>query len=190
MPKLPSEEIPYTEEEQSFLNQYHKDLKYIKKQPEEALQALYEQAADGVDAAKKTLTEHYMEHVLEIAKGYAHQGLMIQDLVQEGNLGLMIGVDTLGLKEPELSCESHLDNEIHNMIRLALDEQAGSRSTEEQVTEKLNKLADSITELTEDLGRQITAEELSMYLDIPMEEIEELLRIAGENIEMAEEESE
>ena len=190
MPKMNTEEIPYTEEEQQFLNQYKKDMLYIKKQSDEHLPILFGQAADGDDAAKKTLIEHYMDRVLEIAKEYAHQGLLIQDLAQEGNLGLMIGVDTLGLKEAQMSCEAYLENEVHRAIRMALDEQEGSQSTEEQVTEKLNKLADSITELTEDMGRQITPDELSMYLDMPLEEIEDLLRIAGENIEMAEEKSE
>lgn len=185
MPAIPREEIPYTEEEQEFLNQYKKDMRYVKKQSPDALASLFDHAADGEDMAKKMLIEHYMDRVLAVAKEYAHQGLLIQDLVQEGNLGLMIGVDTLGLKDADISCEAHLENEVHRAIRMALDEQNGSRDTEEQVTEKLNKLADSITELTEDLGRQITPEELSMYLDMPLEEIEDLLRIAGENIEMA-----
>ena len=190
LPEIPTEEIPYTEEEQAFLNQYKKDMRYVKKQSEEKLAALYEQAADGEDSAKRALIEHCMERVLAIAKEYAHQGLLLQDLVQEGNLGLMIGVDTLGLKDAEVSYEVYLDNEIHRAVRMALDEQNGSKSTEEQVTEKLNRLADSITELTGELGRQITPEELSMYLDIPLQEIEDLLRIAGESIEMAEAEIE
>ncbi len=184
--RMDTEEIPYTEEEQAFLNQYKKDMLYVKKQPDEKLPILFEQAADGKEWSKKALTEHYMSRAFDIAKEYAHQGLLIQDLVQEGNLGLMVGVDTLGLKEAEMSCEAYLENEIHRAIRMALDEQNGSKSTEEHVTEKLNKLADSITELTEDMGRQITPEELSMYLDMPLQEIEDLLRIAGENIEMAE----
>ncbi|MDE6961515.1 MAG: hypothetical protein K2P27_11735 [Lachnospiraceae bacterium] len=55
------------------------------------------------------------------------------------------------------------------------------------MTERLNRMADSITELTRELGRQITPEELALYLDTPLEEIEDLLRIAGEHIEMAKE---
>lgn len=176
------EETPYTEEEQEFLRQYQKELKYIRRQSEERLSELFLQAADGEAQAKKLLTEHYMELVLKLAKEYAHQGLLIQDLVQEGNLGLMIGMDTLGLMEEGLTWEAHLENEIHRAIRMALDEQEGEKSTGEQVTEKLNKLADSITELTEDLGRDITPDELSVYLDMPLEEIEDLLRIAGENV--------
>lgn len=185
LPKLQVEEAPYTDEEQEFLKQYQKELRFIHRQKEEALPALFEQAADGADEAKKVLTEHYMDRVLSLAKEYAHQGLLIQDLVQEGNLGLMVGIDTLGLIEEGVTWENHLENEIHRAIRLALDEQEGSKSTGEQITEKLNKLADSITELTEELGRQITPDELAIYLDMPLEEIEDLLRIAGETIEMA-----
>lgn len=185
MPAVQAEKQPYTREEQEFLNQYKKDMKTMKKQPEELLPKLLEGAADGETHAKQALTEHYMAKVLPIAEEYAHQGLLIQDLVQEGNLGLMIGIDTLGLMEEGLTWEAHLEQEIRRAIRAALDEQEGVRSTGEQVTEKLNKLADSITELTEELGRQVTPDELSVYLDLPLEELEDLLRIAGETIELA-----
>ena len=45
-------------------------------------------------------------------------------------------------------------------------------------------MADAISELTEDLGRQVSPDELSLYLDMSLEEIEDLLRIAGETIEV------
>lgn len=184
MPQI-SEEQAYTEEEKEFLKQYRKDMRYVSKQPGEKLPELFSAAADGEARAKKVLTEHYMERAFELAGEYAHQGLMIQDLVQEASLGLMVGIDTLGLIEEGLSWEAHLEREIRRAVRDALDEQAGEKSIGEQVADKLNKLADSITELTEELGREVTAEELSIFLNIPPEEIEELLKIAGENIETA-----
>lgn len=187
LPDVRVEEQPYTEEEKEFLEQYKKDMYLVRKQPENVLPSLADRASDGDEQAKKLLTEHCMDRVLPIAGEYAHRGLLIQDLVQEGNLGLMIGVDTLGLREESQSWEVYLEHEIRRTIRTALDEQAGSDSTGEQITEKLNLLADSITELTEDMGRQVTPEELSLYLDMPLEEIEDLLRIAGENIELADE---
>ncbi len=186
LPLIQVEEKPYTQEEQDFLRKYKQDLQHVRKLRAEEIAALTERAADGEQQARELLTEHCMERVLPVAKIYAHRGLLIQDLVQEGNLGLMIGLHTLGLKEEELSLEAHLDREIHRAIRAALDEQAGSKNMGEQITVKLNRLADSIRELTEDLGRQVTPEELSLYLDLPMEEIENLLWIAGENIELAE----
>ena len=126
-----------------------------------------------------------MNWVLEIAEDYAHRGMMIQDLIQEGNIGLLIGLDTLGLMEEGLTSEEHLEKEILHAIRSALDEQEGEKSTGDEITEKLNKMADAISELTEDLGRQVSPDELSLYLDMSLEEIEDLLRIAGETIEVA-----
>lgn len=187
LPAVSPKEQPYTEEEKAFLEQYRKDMRLLRKQPEDLLASLAAGASDGDEQAKKLLTEHCMDRVLPMAEEYAHRGLLLPDLVQEGSLGLLVGVDTLGLKEEAQSWEAYLEHEIRRAIRTALDEQAGSDSTGEQITEKLNRLADSITELTEDMGRQITPEELSMYLDMPLEEIEGLLRVAGENIEMADE---
>ena len=108
-----------------------------------------------------------------------------EDLIQEGNIGLLIGLDTLGLMEEGLTSEEHLEKEIRHAIRSALDEQEGEKSTGDEITEKLNKMADAISELTEDLGRQVSPDELSLYLDMSLEEIEDLLRIAGETIEVA-----
>lgn len=183
--ELPEEEQkPYTEEEEEFLAQYRKELKAARRQPEEQLALLWQQVQDGEQNARELLAEHYMETVLAVAEEYAHQGILIQDLVQEGSLGLLMGLSSFE-QLAELGPEKHLEREIRKSIRQAMEEQNGESSVGEEVTRKLNRLADSITELTEDLGRQITPDELSIYLEMPLEEIEDLLRIAGDTIEMA-----
>lgn len=183
--ELPEEEQkPYTEEEEEFLVQYRKELKSARRQPEDRLEILWQQVKQGERAAREVLAEHYMEKVLAVAEEYAHQGILIQDLVQEGSLGLLMGLNSFGQPE-DLEPEEHLEREIRKSIRQAMEEQNGESSVGEEVTRKLNRLADSITELTEDLGRQITPDELSVYLEMPLEEIEDLLRIAGDTIEMA-----
>ena len=183
--ELPEEEQkPYTEEEEEFLVQYRKELKSARRQPEDRLEILWQQVKQGERAARELLAEHYMEKVLAVAEEYAHQGILIQDLVQEGSLGLLMGLNSFGRSE-DLEPEEHLEREIRKSIRQAMEEQNGESSVGEEVTRKLNRLADSITELTEDLGRQITPDELSVYLEMPLEEIEDLLRIAGDTIEMA-----
>ena len=148
------------------------------------MEILWQQVKQGERAARELLAEHYMEKVLAVAEEYAHQGILIQDLVQEGSLGLLMGLNSFGQPE-DLEPEEHLEREIRKSIRQAMEEQNGESSVGEEVTRKLNRLADSITELTEDLGRQITPDELSVYLEMPLEEIEDLLRIAGDTIEMA-----
>lgn len=178
------EQQPYTEEEEEFLAQYRKELKAARRQPEDRLALLWQQVQQGEKAARELLAEHYMEKVLAVAEEYAHQGILIQDLVQEGSLGLLMGLSSFEQLE-NLEPEEHLEREIRKSIRQAMEEQNGESSVGEEVTRKLNRLADSITELTEDLGRQITPDELSVYLEMPLEEIEDLLRIAGDTIEMA-----
>ena len=170
LPKV--EDTPYSQEEQEFLKQYEKDRKAFRQCAEEEKAGLFAKAADGDVQAKHRLAEHYMNWVLEIAEDYAHRGMMI-------------GLDTLGLMEKGLTSEEHLEKEIRHAIRSALDEQEGEKSTGDEITEKLNKMADAISELTEDLGRQVSPDELSLYLDMSLEEIEDLLRIAGETIEVA-----
>ncbi|MCC8162433.1 MAG: hypothetical protein LIO86_04510 [Lachnospiraceae bacterium] len=182
--ELPKAEAqPYTEEEEAFLRQYRKDMKAVRHVTEEELTGLFTRAAGGDAAAQHLLAEHYMDRVLVIAEDYAHRGLLIQDLIQEGNLGLLLGLGMLPAAPEVSGCEEYLEHEIHRAMRAALDVQEGNRSLGEEVVEKLNKLADSITELNEDLGRQVTPDELSFYLDMPLEEIERLLKIAGEDIE-------
>ena len=178
------EQEPYTEEEEEFLEQYRKDMKSMRRQTEEALQELFSAALAGEQEAIRLLTEHYMEKVLAVAEEYAHRGMLIQDLIQEGNIGLLMGLHGAADAEHGELTEDYLEREIRKTIRAAMDEQGGETRVGEEVTGKLNKLADSITELTEDLGREVSPEELSVFLDMPLDEIEDLLRIAGDTIEV------
>ena len=167
------EQEPYTEEEEEFLEQYRKDMKSMRRQTEEVLQELFSAALAGEQEAIRLLTEEY-----------AHRGMLIQDLIQEGNIGLLMGLHGAADAEHGELTEDYLEREIRKTIRAAMDEQSGETRVGEEVTGKLNKLADSITELTEDLGREVSPEELSVFLDMPLDEIEDLLRIAGDTIEV------
>ena len=182
---LPEQEKePYTQEEEEFLEQYRKDMQLVARQEKDVLEGLFRAAKDGEQEAVHRLSEYYMEKVLMVAEEYAHRGMLIQDLIQEGNIGLLMGLHALSELEAEESPEEYLEREIRKSIRLAMEEQNGETRVGAEVTDKLNKLADSITELTEDLGREVSPEELSVFLDMPLEEIEDLLRIAGDTIEV------
>jgi len=179
------EEIPYTREELEFLKSYQTDLKAFKPLSEAEMEKLFEKVEDGDDLAKSKVTEQLLSQVLLQAKEYHGQGLPLEDLVQEGNIGLMLSLEALGLREEGVTAREYICGEIDRAMELALEEAQSVRRSGNEIVDKINRLSDSIQQLTEDLERQVTVEELSAFLDMSVEEIEDILSLAGDDIEMA-----
>lgn len=177
-----AEEIPYTKEELNFLQTYQEDLKAFPQLEEKALDALLAQVEEGNDLAKAQATEQFLSKVLELAKAYHGQGLPLEDLVQEGNIGMMLSMETLGLRESNQSASAYIQAEIKQAIEDALEETETVRNAGNQLADKVNKLSDTILQLTEELERQVTIEEVSAFLDMSIDEIEDILKLAGDEM--------
>ena len=169
-----------TPEEQEFLDQYRKELEYIVSLEEEELLELCRAAEEGDGGAKARLTEQLLPEVIQAARGLAGQGLPLGDLVQEGNIGLMLAMETLGLREEGQTPLDYLKQEIRTAVLQALEEQQTERQAGSLLAERLNHLRDGIKKLSDELERKVSLEELSMFMDMPVEEIEDLLKLAGE----------
>lgn len=170
-----------SEEEQTFLARYEEDLSYLKALTEEALLELCRDVEETGDSdAKSHLTEQLLPKVVETAKHYAGRGLPIGDLIQEGNIGLMLALETLGIRGDGVSALDYLKQEIEKAVSEALEEQQTEKSAGELIADRLNELSDGIKELSGELERQVSVEELSAFMDMPVEEIEDLLKLAGE----------
>ena len=177
----PEEETPLTPEEEAFLERYEKEMEYLTFLEEEELLALCREAEEeGDGGAKARLTEQLLPEVLRTARGFTGRGLPLGDLVQEGNIGLMLAMETFDLRPADMTPLDYLRQEIRTSICQALEEQQTERQAGDLLAERLNHLRDGIKELSEDLGRKISVEELSMFMDMPVEEIEDLLKLAGE----------
>ncbi len=173
-----------SEEEQAFLDQYKEDLQALKPLDEAELSLLCRKAEEDSDPeAKAKLTEQLLPTVLSTAMRYAGRGLPIGDLIQEGNVGLMLALEDISRKEQSVSLLDFLKAEIEASISEALEDQQTSKSAGELLADRLNELQDGIKELSGELDRQVSIEELSAFLDIPAEEIEDLLKIAGDTSE-------
>lgn len=173
--------IPLTQEEQNFLRSYQKELEYLELLEEEAILELCREVEEsGNDLAKARLTEQFLPEVLCLADAYRGRGLLLGDLVQEGNIGLMLALETLGMRAKGEDPKEYLRREIcQAMEQAAVEHQTESRAGD-LLAERLNVLRDQIEQLSNELERQISIEELSAYVDMPVEEIEELLKLAGE----------
>ena len=173
--------LPLSPEERNFLQHYKKELEHLKLLEEAAVLELCRKAEEFGDSfAKAGLTEQFLPEVLRLAEGYCGQGLMLGDLVQEGNVGLMLAIETLGMRAEGCTAREYLLEEIRTAMEQAVESNRAERRAGDLLAGRLNDLKDQIEKLSEELEGQVSMEELSAYADMPAEEIVKLLKLAGE----------
>ncbi len=179
------EEIEFTEEEKAYLKEYMQDLQAFPEISVEARRNLFERAVEDDDAAKQKLMEVYLKDVVEVAKEMYSPDVFLGDLIQEGNLGLVFGVEML--TEADTAHEMIMAQVRQNM-QLLLEEQKELQGRDKKMIEKVQMLDEAIKSLTEELGRKISIDELAIHMGMEIEEIEDILKLTGDEPEEAEEE--
>ena len=105
--------------------------------------------------------------VLETAMEYAGQGVMLSDLVQEGNIALMLSLESLNAESPDMGqdvCEEQVCAAIRSSMQETLEEQELLKSANDTIVTKVNLISQGVSNLTEELDRKVTVEELAAYL--------------------------
>ena len=144
---------------------------------------LAERMVNGDDDAKKQLIESNLRLVVSIAKKYIGRGMQFLDLIQEGNLGLIKAVDkfdqTKGYK-----FSTYATWWIRQAITRAIADQARTIRIPVHMVETINKLIRTSRHLLQTLGREPTPEELATELEMPVERVREVLKVAQEPISL------
>ena len=137
--------------------------------PAAELTELCEALLDGDRTARDRVIEKYLPVVCEIVQEYEGTRIQTEDLIQEGNLGLLAAL------------ESYLYNGIRTAVMDAVRAHADYRDNGEKIAEKVNRLYDAANALAEERGHKVSSGELSEYLKMPEEEIREILKLAGKD---------
>ena len=174
------EEITFSEEEKAYLEEYLEDLRAFKGAAEGEKELLFGKVLQGDEAAKQRLIELYLQEVVDIAKEMYHENVFLGDLVQEGNVGLILGLDML--VDVETAHET-IVNQIKQNMQMLIEEQTELSNRDKKMVEKVQLLDESITTLTEELGRKVTIDELAVYMGMTEEEIDDILKLTGEEPE-------
>ena len=106
------------------------------------------------------------------------------DLIQEGNVGLLTGISMLAERPAGTSAADYLIGSIREAMELYILELGDQANIGKRVEEKVNRLHQAIRELERDLEHKVTKEEVSAFLGMPLAEIEDLLRMAGDGLEL------
>ncbi len=172
-----------TEEEIDYLAEYRKEIAIPEPLGDGEKEAVFLSAMAGESGAREKLIRLYLPQVVEISKLYTGQGVLLEDLIGEGNVALSLGVTMLGCAEHAAEAEGMLVKMIMDAMEESIGENLQEAEKDKKVARHVNQVADKAREFAEELHRKVTVEELAEETGMSQKRIRDAMRMSGFAIE-------
>lgn len=186
--ELRQSEQKQKEAEKTFLNapyvkMYLKDIRSIKRLKQEELFPYYERLLAGEDDAADVVLHNYLHRVVAIAKRYVLLKVNMEDVVQEGNMGLLLAVKKLKGRGEQKNIKKYIENEIKKSMENYINQTLEDDNWEQMVLGRARLLQDAREALAKELLRVPSISELSEYTHLSEEEINDISSLIKEKRE-------
>jgi RNA polymerase primary sigma factor len=169
--------------EQDHVRMYLKEIGRVPLLTAEEEVELAKRIEEGDEEAKRRLAEANLRLVVSIAKRYVGRGMQFLDLIQEGNLGLIKAVEKFDFRKG-FKFSTYATWWIRQAITRAIADQARTIRIPVHMVETINKLIRVSRQLLQELGREPTPEEIAEQMDLPVERVREIMKIAQEPVSL------
>lgn len=160
-----------TEEEQRYVESYLEELGEMKAESEEEARLLY-----------------YFPKVAELAVKITEPQVFLGDVIQEGNVSLMLALkESSSRNDREIEEQEVMDQVRAGMLAL-VEEQTEVKRQDKKMVEQVSELDETIQSMSEEMGRKVAVDEVAEKLGISEAQIADILKLAGEEIDSAEDE--
>ncbi len=170
-------------EEKNYLEMYLEELAGLKEYSAGEIEAITLSAMAQDPDAKERLIEIFLPQVVDVARLYAGQGALLEDLIGEGNVALTIAVEMLATAENASEAHGQIGSMVMDAMEAYIEEITDAKESGSKIAERVNEVADQAKELAESLGRKVTIAELADETGMTLYEIEEAVRMSGDAIE-------
>lgn len=172
-----------TKEEAGYLDNYLEEISLIESVSDGEKEAIIISAMAGESSAQKRLCELSLTMVTDVAKLYAEQGVLIEDLIGEGNIALMKAVSELNCLDDHNECDSYLAQRVMDAMENLIEDDAAEAARVQKAVVLVQEVADKAKELADELRRSCTVDELAEETGMEKEKILEAIKACGNQIE-------
>lgn len=181
IPKEPGRSTP---QDSKYVRLYRQELRNLKSYSEEEKQTLYDRLREGEEAVIPTVIEAHLSRVVTLAGKYRGRGVLLEDLIQEGNLELTTCVAMLCGNREVLDLKKAIDHAVRSRLIELVDEELSDSDSVSMVLARVNLLLEATRTLAEEYGRIATIEELSEFTHMDVEEIRMYVELSRDEIEL------